>query len=52
MTQKTLFDHCREWYQEQQIHIESLPRALQLRLYEIWVNYAFSDFKGLKEVES
>ena len=37
----TLFDHCKMWYTEQGIPFVKLPCDLKLKLYEIWVNYAF-----------
>jgi hypothetical protein len=46
MSDKTLLDHCSEWYGEQGITLVNLPGELQTRLYEIWINYAFAGFSG------
>ena len=43
MTEKTLMDHCREWYAKQGINIDLIPvHSLKTRFYECWVNYAFA----------
>ncbi|MCK9570302.1 hypothetical protein M0R72_15255 [Candidatus Pacearchaeota archaeon] len=43
MTNKTLMDHCREWYAKQGINIDPIPvHSLKTRFYECWVNYAFA----------
>lgn len=45
MAEKTLFQHCAEWYQESfSINILEESDSNKQDLYENYVNWAFSEF--------
>ena len=50
MTDKTLSDHCREYYQEKGIKYPTVDTDLNKLLYEAWAEWAFSNLRGTKNV--